>query len=118
RLVRACRLPPCVGYYWCLRREAPSGLFPYTALFRSWQLLRPFRAGARGERPPPGRCPGSGDRRRIASPERAQEVGSCCALSGLGDRKSTRLNSSHQIISYAVFCLKTTTTQNSAAPTA
>src|SRR5438552_11310907 len=64
-----------------IRRPPRSTLFPYTTLFRSIST----------------RC-GSGYRSRWwgTSPERR---------SG-GDRKSTRLNSSHQIISYAVFCLK------------
>src|SRR5438034_3928810 len=61
-----------------LRRPPRSTLFPYTTLFRS---ARRFRG-----RPPP-RGP-----RRGCSP--------------LPDRKSTRLNSSHTVTSYAVFCLK------------
>src|SRR2546430_6634221 len=67
-----------------IRRPPRSTLFPYTTLFRS-HVVR-----ARGALPGRGR-----DRRRISA--RA-----CCAL----DRKSTRLNSSHSQISYAVFCLK------------
>src|SRR5258708_23360152 len=77
-----------------IRRPPRSTLFPYTTLFRSL-----FRGGARDvadlprhftharQRPVDGR-------RRLAH-----------ELAAL-DRKSTRLNSSHQIISYAVFCLK------------
>src|SRR5947207_4509607 len=65
-----------------IRRPPRSTLFPYTTLFRS------YVAGlARFD--PPGR------RHR---PERL--------LFALLDRKSTRLNSSHTVISYAVFCLK------------
>src|SRR5437899_8216801 len=83
-------------------RPPRSTLFPYTTLFRSGfvqqrdgvravlhqgveQLRRRLRAGA-----PPGR----GVRGRLET------------LTGHGDRKSTRLNSSHLGISYAVFCLK------------
>src|SRR5262245_64090787 len=68
-----------------IRRPPRSTLFPYTTLFRSG--LTPGSAG-RGDRHPTGRGPGgrSSDRRP--------------------DRKSTRLNSSHLGISYAVFCLK------------
>src|SRR5258708_21633143 len=72
-----------------IRRPPRSTLFPYTTLFRSQgdgllagQLL-----------PVPGVVR---DRRRV----------------GAADRKSTRLNSSHQIISYAVFCLKKKTTDS------
>src|SRR5258708_18460646 len=74
-----------------IRRPPRSTLFPYTTLFRSFLG---FAALLRG-RP-------HGERR---TPE---EVGHLFEGSlGRGeDRKSTRLNSSHQIISYAVFCLK------------
>src|SRR6478735_1229793 len=69
-----------VSFFFLMMRRPPrSTLFPYTTLFRS----PPRRA-----RPP---------RRRPATPGRCR-----CA----GDRKSTRLNSSHLVISYAVFCLK------------
>src|SRR5688572_32499250 len=66
-----------------IRRPPRSTLFPYTTLFRSCvgASLLPRR-----------RCPTSRDRSR--------DVGH------LRDRKSTRLNSSHSQISYAVFCLK------------
>src|SRR5258708_11733367 len=74
-----------------IRRPPRSTLFPYTTLFRS----------ARGvldqaERQTPSR-PRTSRPRRSAS-GRTRPSGR--------DRKSTRLNSSHQIISYAVFCLK------------
>src|SRR5260221_7327259 len=71
-----------------IRRPPRSTLFPYTTLFRS---LGP-RAGAEPRAPhlPRGGAPGS--RRRAGA--------------GAEDRKSTRLNSSHTVISYAVFCLK------------
>src|SRR5438034_6091268 len=66
-----------------IRRPPRSTLFPYTTLFRSWprRIPRPRgpsqRSASRGRRVPHGQ-----------------------------DRKSTRLNSSHTVISYAVFCLK------------
>src|SRR5258708_19857410 len=79
-----------------IRRPPRSTLFPYTTLFRSL----PFRS-------------------RILFPDPSPRwIFLCRARSGNGgvlffldlsecrDRKSTRLNSSHQIISYAVFCLK------------
>src|SRR5437868_10266867 len=78
-----------------LRRPPRSTLFPYTTLFRS------------GVGPPPGRHDGAGlpqgpRVRRAGRPDRVPL--------GPGrrqqDRKSTRLNSSHVSISYAVFCLK------------
>src|SRR2546422_4804694 len=70
-----------------IRRPPRSTLFPYTTLFRSHQVGHHLRAG-RGL----GRAAG-----RDAGPPRPAEV---------PDRKSTRLNSSHGYISYAVFCLK------------
>src|SRR3989449_7500115 len=76
-----------------IRRPPRSTLFPYTTLFRS-------RAGRRGAAVlvRQGEYPGGrgGDDR--GSPENCRE--------GARDRKSTRLNSSHGYISYAVFCLK------------
>src|SRR5438309_3544412 len=69
-----------------IRRPPRSTLFPYTTLFRS---RPPPRRGGTGD-PQPGP-----DRRARADPHRAGR-----------DRKSTRLNSSHSSISYAVFCLK------------
>src|SRR5690625_6059600 len=67
-------------------------LFPYTTLFRSARGGRSGHGlgGAHGRTPPP-RC----GQRRLPGPGRHGR-----------DRKSTRLNSSHVAISYAVFCLK------------
>src|SRR5438270_8977706 len=70
-----------------IRRPPRSTLFPYTTLFRS-AILAHVRVYVRG-------C-----RRRLARD--ASHGGGCAAR----DRKSTRLNSSHSQISYAVFCLK------------
>src|SRR5438105_10493078 len=76
-----------------IRRPPRSTLFPYTTLFRSaWEraeggALAAVRAGAGGDRSASIRT-----RARQGEPVR--------------DRKSTRLNSSHEWISYAVFCLK------------
>src|SRR2546427_5095130 len=75
-----------------IRRPPRSTLFPYTTLFRS-------AAGAVGERDVVHAGRGSGVGKGGA---RASAVG---PVRG-GDRKSTRLNSSHSQISYAVFCLK------------
>src|SRR2546426_7245498 len=80
-----------------IRRPPRSTLFPYTTLFRSARRRRGRRqAGA------PERQPG----RDLAGAGRA----AAGLLGGGGvavrDRKSTRLNSSHLVISYAVFCLK------------
>src|SRR5436305_10582661 len=69
-----------------------STLFPYTTLFRSFQSRA--TAGRRGQGPR-GYRPVAGDHHGTAS--------SC---GDRKDRKSTRLNSSHVRISYAVFCLK------------
>src|SRR2546421_6933290 len=81
-----------------IRRPPRSTLFPYTTLFRS--LLPGLLAGEGQE----GRVPvGLGEDLRgggLARDDHPRRV------RGLGDRKSTRLNSSHDQISYAVFCLK------------
>src|SRR3712207_6901654 len=84
-----------------IRRPPRSTLFPYTTLFRSAdgpgpQVVAPQHAGLE-VRPVTER----GDRR----PHPGGEHGVHCGLA-VEDRKSTRLNSSHANISYAVFCLK------------
>src|SRR3712207_8088652 len=88
-----------------IRRPPRSTLFPYTTLFRSPR--RPLLVHLQ-------------DRFRVASYSKVHEISNLCtfvvgqgarmppsraALKGR-DRKSTRLNSSHANISYAVFCLK------------
>src|SRR3712207_7059082 len=77
-----------------IRRPPRSTLFPYTTLFRSPQR----REGGQRE-------PGQPGHERGLRGRRAREPGHPVRLRG-GDRKSTRLNSSHANISYAVFCLK------------
>src|SRR3954462_7124264 len=70
-----------VFFFLMIRRPPRSTLFPYTTLFRS------------------------GEQQGAATDDRVGVVARRpCAV--VGDRKSTRLNSSHTIISYAVFCLK------------
>src|SRR3712207_8581167 len=83
-------------FFLMIRRPPRSTLFPYTTLFRS--LL-----GAAYARLP---HPAGDDRcvRRLASAAGENALGGDHALEV--DRKSTRLNSSHANISYAVFCLK------------
>src|SRR5688572_30876760 len=82
-----------------LLQPLKSTLFPYTTLFRS------FRKSGRPAREYPGPNP-SGDRRcpgpDLPDLRTARSRQDLAAL----DRKSTRLNSSHSQISYAVFCLK------------
>src|SRR2546426_6704944 len=79
-----------------IRRPPRSTLFPYTTLFRSPPAPRRSWPSARGECGGPRGC--SRRRSDAGAPSRgpAREP----------DRKSTRLNSSHLVISYAVFCLK------------
>src|SRR2546422_6491462 len=96
-------------FFLMIRRPPRSTLFPYTTLFRSADRTR----GVGSSRP--GRRPRGGWRRE----DRRQRRGAVCAAARhdcARDRKSTRLNSSHGYISYAVFCLKkkkeTTTARN------
>src|SRR5256884_1008599 len=81
-----------------IRRPPRSTLFPYTTLFRSRALLRERRSKDyfRQSDPP--------DRRSAAAGE--NHCGEGLQSRQTRDRKSTRLNSSHGYISYAVFCLK------------
>src|SRR2546427_4903565 len=81
-----------------IRRPPRSTLFPYTTLFRS------SREGAAPGPPPPARRPYF-SRQKVSRPETGEIVSKSCGGGG-EDRKSTRLNSSHSQISYAVFCLK------------
>src|SRR2546430_11336020 len=82
-----------------IRRPPRSTLFPYTTLFRS-VLERAIGYSWEPEVPaPPSEDPG------LWPPPPAAAF--CCfSRASLRDRKSTRLNSSHSQISYAVFCLK------------
>src|SRR5689334_23720814 len=80
-----------------IRRPPRSTLFPYTTLFRSQYLgLRGDAGRAVVEVADAQVLAAERDHRRGAEPERLRAE----------DRKSTRLNSSHSSISYAVFCLK------------
>src|SRR5258707_15808360 len=84
-------------FFLMIRRPPRSTLFPYTTLFRSG----PCNPGISGEpQSPPGRG------RRCASKRRHRHGFATGGRSFARDRKSTRLNSSHANISYAVFCLK------------
>src|SRR3712207_9023333 len=95
-----------------IRRPPRSTLFPYTTLFRSPALPRPRQSTAAGLGPGRrtvrlsarlvGHQPGAGGRSR----SRHLGGGAGAAATPGADRKSTRLNSSHANISYAVFCLK------------
>src|SRR5436853_2150241 len=84
-----------------LRRPPRPTLFPYTTLFRSRGRER-RAADVRRAVVPRGDAPDAGDRRRPVQLRRRRGVGRALPR----DRKSTRLNSSHLGISYAVFCLK------------
>src|SRR2546426_4127575 len=82
-----------------IRRPPRSTLFPYTTLFRSRALHRRDRRGMAQAR---AVIDVVGAERGAEHPH--HEV--VLLVRALGDRKSTRLNSSHLVISYAVFCLK------------
>src|SRR5688572_32288146 len=89
-----------------IRRPPRSTLFPYTTLFRSSSAWR-FLPRRRGEREETRRFPSDLVTPR---PPAAPCANRHSCRHGRGnvfqDRKSTRLNSSHSQISYAVFCLK------------
>src|SRR5438477_4331027 len=96
-------------------RPPRSTLFPYTTLFRSGTGVSPVQglgpARRRSHQSVPLSNFGSGERTRdaVASGKsvcRATQRDELGVHSYFKDRKSTRLNSSHMSISYAVFCLK------------
>src|SRR5256885_6794432 len=88
-----------------IRRPPRSTLFPYTTLFRSGEhggVHFPARRGGRHAHRRDDRAR-TGGRRGAAD---ARRRGERAHVRRAADRKSTRLNSSHLVISYAVFCLK------------
>src|SRR5207248_6469435 len=99
-------------------RPPRSTLFPYTTLFRSPQQNSPgapMRGGypGTGQFAPPVQPYQAGNYTQHGFPQTPQFPGGQGGQGGQGygygvqpDRKSTRLNSSHRTISYAVFCLK------------
>src|SRR5256885_4098608 len=101
-----------------IRRPPRSTLFPYTTLFRSFAIGSPDRVllvefKSDALKPMTGKTLGEVARLRGKSPEETimdlvledrSRIGTIYFL--MSDRKSTRLNSSHLVISYAVFCLK------------
>src|SRR2546428_9475307 len=98
-----------------IRRPPRSTLFPYTTLFRS--RVRLARSGDREWRPERaaqlhrwGRGSSLSDASLVAHPvsptPRPAKLDERRAMHRIEDRKSTRLNSSHDQISYAVFCLE------------
>src|SRR3712207_8165980 len=90
-----------------IRRPPRSTLFPYTTLFRSIPEETRALGTARLPYPKPGKvCQGEGPPRKKTTVLRTRSRRGYPALRKSRDRKSTRLNSSHANISYAVFCLK------------
>src|SRR3712207_7893654 len=94
-----------------IRRPPRSTLFPYTTLFRSRRRVEPL-AGSRGEEEQPAQRRVEDPAVAVAEPEdrhpdsRYIRMRNSQIPTPNADRKSTRLNSSHANISYAVFCLK------------
>src|SRR5256885_4417608 len=90
-----------------IRRPPRSTLFPYTTLFRSVEKRKTLNTirNTLGRKIPLGNirryCKG-----KNTLPRKTTYLGISGTYRRSGDRKSTRLNSSHLVISYAVFCLK------------
>src|SRR5438132_7491242 len=85
-------------FFLILRRPPRSTLFPYTTLFRSQRGPKTRVIDARGHTVIPGLNDSQGAPLNVCR----RAANQCLQI----DRKSTRLNSSHTVISYAVFCLK------------
>src|SRR5207247_11158446 len=96
--------PPHLPLFFFLMLRPPprSTLFPYTTLFRSDRPVAASALAGLSPHPQQRAVPGGEE-------ARAQDVS---AERLAADRKSTRLNSSHEWISYAVFCLKKKTEEN------
>src|SRR3712207_8290703 len=96
--MRFCLVSSMLFFFFLMIRRPPrSTLFPYTTLFRSMAIDSRGRLWVAEAHTYPKRAPEGQGKDRIVIFEDAD---------GDGDRKSTRLNSSHANISYAVFCLK------------
>src|SRR3989449_2777988 len=91
-----------------IRRPPRSTLFPYTTLFRSSPDVRRTSHPAPSDRPaaPSGAGPANAAYWRPLPDGLTARIEVCHEGEDVRDRKSTRLNSSHGYISYAVFCLK------------
>src|SRR5437773_8827186 len=90
------RFSTCFAFFFfflMIRPPPRSTLFPYTTLFRSRSVQDSAHPGSRSDH-----C--------------CHKGGSSLSVRAWGDRKSTRLNSSHITISYAVFCLKKKKTES------
>src|SRR5947207_5060718 len=90
----------CLAFFLMTRRPTRSTLFPYTTLFRSGDGSTDASSLS---------IAWSGSIYTVSGSHLYGEEGHCedaAAPSDAQDRKSTRLNSSHTVISYAVFCLK------------
>src|SRR5688572_31757287 len=103
---------PYFFFFLMIRRPPRSTLFPYTTLFRSHERAKEVRPQASSQGPAVHEAVGTGHlgpaSMTAAGSLRGRDVLSVADLSAaeVEDRKSTRLNSSHSQISYAVFCLK------------
>src|SRR5205814_10473256 len=105
-------------FFYLLRPPPSSPLFPYTTLFRSRQKDRTGAGAEIGNAQPPRavvpqqrQCEfddglGFGPRHQHGRGDDQRQSPEFALAEDAGDRKSTRLNSSHLGISYAVFCLK------------
>src|SRR3712207_7757519 len=89
-----------------IRRPPRSTLFPYTTLFRSRGGAADVRRDPVGERPADQRLAEAAEADVGRARARRRVGGALVERHRGADRKSTRLNSSHANISYAVFCLK------------
>src|SRR3712207_8518390 len=96
-----------IFFFLMIRRPPRSTLFPYTTLFRS-ELDRGLGERDGGPADPRHRAADLPRSRRAGAPLSVRRAGRehHRHQDGAQDRKSTRLNSSHANISYAVFCLK------------
>src|SRR3712207_9177709 len=95
-----------VFFFLMIRRPPRSTLFPYTTLFRSCGCTPESCGPSSSSRNPRASSgfrplPGPASKNRLCTPDSHDNL-----PRQVGDRKSTRLNSSHANISYAVFCLK------------
>src|SRR5699024_12868139 len=105
-LIYLCHTIPSPHFPPMIRRPPKSTHFPYTTLFRSWLCENPQQQKDVANKQEPNESANKENQEKLKQEANKEEQQDQKDKQQSQDRKSTRLNSSHVSISYAVFCLK------------